>query len=196
MNYFAHLTLAQPTAASKVGNLMGDFMRGVREQDLPPAVRDGLHNHRLVDRFTDTYPLVVDSRRLFSPARRRFAGVAMDVLFDHFLIRHWERFYEQPVPQAIRDEYDWLRTGQPLMPARMQVVTGRMVDYDWFSHYADLKNVGEALDRIAGRVRFANQFRGMIEEIDHHYAELEAVFLTLYPALRAEVEKQGVEWVR
>jgi len=75
----------------------------------------------------------------------------------------------------------------------MQVVTGRMVNDDCFSHYASLNNVGEALDRIAGRVRFANQFHGMIEEIDRHYAELEAVFLTLYPALRAEVAKQGLE---
>ncbi len=29
MNYFAHLTLARPTVPSKVGNLLGDFMRGV-----------------------------------------------------------------------------------------------------------------------------------------------------------------------
>ena len=74
MNYFAHLTLARPTVPSKVGNLLGDFMRGVREPDLPEAVRLGLHNHRLVDRFTDHHPLVIESRALFSPQRRRFAG--------------------------------------------------------------------------------------------------------------------------
>ena len=50
MNYFAHLALARPTPASKVGNLLGDFMRGVREEELPPPVRQGLRNHRLVDR--------------------------------------------------------------------------------------------------------------------------------------------------
>ncbi len=97
MNYFAHLTLARPTVPSKVGNLLGDFMRGVREPDLPEAVRLGLHNHRLVDRFTDHHPLVIESRALFSPQRRRFAGVALDVLFDHFLIRHWSRFHDTPL---------------------------------------------------------------------------------------------------
>lgn len=193
MNYFAHLTLAQPTVASKVGNLMGDFMRGVREDQLPPAVRQGLRNHRLVDRFTDQHPLVIDSRRLFSPARRRFAGVALDVLFDHFLIRHWDRFHAPALSVEIQDDYRWLRQGALLMPEPMRIVTRRMAEHDWFSQYADLHNVGMALDRIAARVRFANQFAGMIEEVDQHYAALEQVFLELYPALRTVVAESRLE---
>ena len=98
---------------SKVGNLLGDFMRGVREPDLPEAVRLGLHNHRLVDRFTDHHPLVIESRALFSPQRRRFAGVALDVLFDHFLIRHWSRFHDTPLAQAIDKDYRLLRRRRP-----------------------------------------------------------------------------------
>ncbi|HAB08981.1 ACP phosphodiesterase [Alloalcanivorax sp.] len=193
MNYFAHLTLARPTVPSKVGNLLGDFMRGVREPDLPEAVRLGLHNHRLVDRFTDHHPLVIESRALFSPQRRRFAGVALDVLFDHFLIRHWSRFHDTPLDQAIDKDYRLLRDGAALMPATMRATTGRIVEHDWFGHYAELENVGRALDRIAARVRFANRFDGAIEDIERHHDRLEAVFLALYPALREHVDEQALE---
>ncbi|WP_101675374.1 acyl carrier protein phosphodiesterase [Alloalcanivorax mobilis] len=193
MNYFAHLALAQPTVASKVGNLMGDFMRGVQPEALPEPVRQGLHNHRLVDRFTDHHPLVIDSRRRFSDQRRRFAGVALDVLFDHFLIRHWSRFHERPLQEAIDENYRLLLTGAPLMPEAMRATTRHMVEHDWFNRYAELEGIGRALDRIAARIRFTNRFQGMLEEIHAHHDELEAVFLTLYPQLRQVVRAEALE---
>lgn len=193
MNYFAHLTLARPSAESKVGNLLGDFMRGVRAQDLPEAVQLGLENHRLVDRLTDGDPRVMASRKLFSPQRRRFAGVALDVLFDHFLIRHWDRFHHRPLQTVIAADYQWLREGEPLMPEPMRLTTRRMVEYDWINHYRELENVGRALDRIAARVRFANRFEGALEDILEHHDHFENVFLDLYPRLQAVVKRRGLE---
>ena len=86
-----------------------------------------------------------------------------------------------------------LRDGAALMPATMRATTGRIVEHDWFGHYAELENVGRALDRIAARVRFANRFDGAIEDIERHHDRLEAVFLALYPALREHVDEQALE---
>ena len=193
MNYFAHLTLARPSVESKVGNLLGDFMRGVREEALPDPVRCGLANHRLVDRVTDRHPAVVASRQLFSPQRRRFAGVALDVLFDHFLIRHWQRFHHRPLQSVIQADYAWLAQGERLMPEPMRATTRRMAEFDWINHYATVENVGRALDRIAERVRFRNDFAGALEDILRHYDQFESVFLTLYPQLQETVRCQGLE---
>lgn len=193
MNYFAHLTLARPSPESKVGNLLGDFMRGVRAENLPEPVRRGLENHRLVDRITDGDPRVMASRRLFSPQRRRFSGVALDVLFDHFLIRHWTRFHHRPLPAVIAADYQWLRDGEPLMPEPMRQTVLRMVEYDWISQYRELDNVGRALDRIATRIRFANRFQGALEDIAEHYDHFERVFLDLYPRLQETVKRQDLE---
>ena len=82
MNHFAHLVLAQPTVESTVGNLLGDFARGVDQASLPAAVRAGLLNHRAVDRFTDAHPLVLEMKRSFGARRRRFAGTPAMVLVD------------------------------------------------------------------------------------------------------------------
>ena len=88
MNYFAHLVLSQPTIESTVGNLLGDFARGVDQSKLEPAVLAGLKNHRAVDRFTDSHPEISALRQCFSSKRRRFAGIALDVYFDHLLMNH------------------------------------------------------------------------------------------------------------
>ena len=196
MNYFAHLYLSQPTAASAVGNLLGDFAKGVVVNDLPQAVSNGLQNHRAVDRFTDSHPIVKDLTPLFSKQRRRFAGIALDVYFDHLLIKHWSEFDNRALDEVIQTCYQHMQTGQSLMPSkRMVTTTTKMVDYDWFGSYRDIKSVAQALDRIALRIRFKNNFKNVMEEIEHHHDAIELGFLTFFPELVRHVELLQIEQV-
>ena len=194
MNHFAHLVLAQPTPESTVGNLLGDFARGVDQAGLPRAVRAGLHNHRAVDRFTDTHPRVQAMKRAFSPRRRRFAGIALDIYFDHLLINHWERFEQRDLDALIASFYRRMLSARDLMPGEnMRRVTRRMVDYDWFGSYRDIDAVAESLDRVAARIRFANGFDNAIEELLRHHDLICEGFLEFYPELRQHVETLAIE---
>ncbi|WP_299201107.1 ACP phosphodiesterase [uncultured Amphritea sp.] len=186
MNFFAHLVLADATVESRVGNLLGDFARGVDQQALPADVLQGLINHRRVDQFTDQHPLVRQMKPHFSQQRRRFAGIALDVLFDHYLLNHWQQFSSQPKDQVIEAFYGDLMAGQPLMPQRMQRVTRRIVESDWFGSYESLEGVVYALDRIAGRIRFNNEFQGVGEELALHYPRFEAGFQLFFTDLTAQ----------
>jgi acyl carrier protein phosphodiesterase len=193
MNYLAHTALAQPNHYSLVGNLLGDFCRGVSLDTMPAAVLAGLANHRAVDYFTDQHSTVLQAKQLFSPQRRRFAGIALDVLFDHFLIYHWQKFYPQPFADYKRQLYLNLAAAEHLMPATMAATMYRLRSDDWFSHYQQLSALGAALDRIAERIRFNNQFAGIIEEIVPNYTELEQCFLCFYPHLQQQVRQLQLE---
>lgn len=193
VNHLAHLYLAQPTVESRVGNLLGDFARGADLFSLPGPVRAGLDNHRAVDAFTDQHAKVRQAKALFSSQRRRFAGVALDVLFDHYLIRHWPHFSTEQYSTFVDGLYDDLMRGRPLMPVPMQRTTAALVEHDWFGAYSSLDNIGFALDRIASRIRFPNQFAGIIEELHRHDATLEAVFLDFFPELLGYVRRQQLE---
>ena len=194
MNHFAHLALSQPTRSSAVGNLLVDFMRGVAVEDLSPAVRRGLENHRAVDRYTDQDSRVGELKSLFSASRRRFAGVALDIYFDHLLIRHWEQLETGTARQHIEASYRQLREGQPLMPSeRMQHVTQRMVEDDWFGRYREVESVARAMNRVASRIRFEHQFDNSMEEILQHEEEIRGAFLDFYPRLKAHIEELGIE---
>ncbi|ERP93336.1 hypothetical protein Q670_00195 [Alcanivorax sp. P2S70] len=193
MNYLAHLSLAKPSVPSKVGNVLGDFLRGVDRSALSGPVARGLANHLLVDRFTDDHPWVVAQRRGFSSQRRRFSGVALDVLFDHFLWQHWSDFHAEPREEAIAQHYRDLEAGLPMMPATMRPRMEGLLEHDLLNRYARLSQVGEALDAIAARIRFANPFAGMVEEIEPRYETLEAGFLVFYPQLREAVEQAALE---
>jgi len=194
MNHFAHLVLAQPTVESTVGNLLGDFARGVDADTLPAPVRAGLLNHRAVDRFTDSHPLVLEMKRGFSRARRRFAGIALDIYFDHLLIRYWQRFEHRPLEPLIDDFYRRMALGRALMPGPdMRRVTRRMIDYDWFGSYRDIDAVAESLDRVAGRIRFANGFANAIEELQRQHDSIRDGFVEFFPELQRHVAEQAIE---
>ncbi|TLX50449.1 DUF479 domain-containing protein [Pseudoalteromonas ruthenica] len=193
MNYLAHLFLAQNTADSHFGNLLGDFRRGVSTEQLPRPVYLGLKNHLLVDKFTDNNEQVRQAKQLFSPQRRRFAGVALDVLFDHFLIRHWSRFSSTEFANFRNHAYTLLLRRQSHMPQAMQQVVARMSDQDWFSTYAHLDGVALALDNIAKRIRFNNEFAGSINDIEQHFEQFEAVFLHFFPLLCEHVQHHAIE---
>lgn len=184
MNHLAHLFLAPDSELHRVGSLMGDFARGLDSASLPPAVHEGLRHHRAVDAFTDQHPSVMASKRLFSSQRRRFAGVALDILYDHYLLRNWELFSSVPIDDFIEQVYAELRNHQQAMPVKMQTVTGQIVQYDWFRSYQSLDNIGFALDRVANRIRFMHSFHGIIEEIQAQDQALESHFLTFFPDLK------------
>lgn len=193
MNHLAHLYLAQPNVESRVGNLLGDFARGVDVSTLPQGIRAGLYNHRAVDAFTDRHPSVFRARTLFSSQRRRFAGVALDVLFDHFLIRHWASFSSVDYPSYVDGLYEDLNKGQALMPVHMSLTINRLTQHDWLNAYASLDQIGRALDRIAAQIRFDNLFGGIIAEIRTHETALESIFLEFFPALIEHVQRQRLE---
>jgi len=184
LNHLAHVFLAPDSPEARVGSILGDFARGVELSALPGEVHRGVRHHFSVDTFTDRHPEVLASKRLFSPQRRRFAGVGLDILYDHFLLKHWHRFSDHDCDRFIECTYRELSENRHLMPPQMVQVTTRMVDHDWFGAYQDLDNIGQALDRVASRIRFSNRFEGMIEEIHNHQPELEDRFLEFFMDLQ------------
>ncbi len=120
MNYLAHLFLARPTADSHFGNLLGDFRRGVDISRFGNAVQLGLKNHYEVDRFTDSHTSVLAAKALFHESRRRFAPVALDIYFDHLLIKHWTLFTTQSFDDFREQSFSLLERRLPTMPRTMQ----------------------------------------------------------------------------
>jgi len=196
MNYLAHLFLAQPNTDSYFGNLLGDFGGNTHVTQLAAGVKKGLENHYLVDKYTDNHPLVKQGKLLFSSHRRRFSGIALDVLFDHFLIRHWDLFHPVPFIEFKKNSYLLLRQNIPNMPKRMAVVVSRITQDDWFQAYESREGIGMALDNIAKRIRFRNQFSNSIEDINLHYHELETLFLAFFPDLVHHVKIRNLENIK
>ena len=175
--------LAQRDQHSIIGNMMGDFRRHVNGMVLPQRVLCGIENHQRVDKFTDSHPEVRRLKGCFSRRRRRYAGIILDMAFDHFLALHWECFCTEPRETFIDYCYVCLTCGMELMPARMQQTVKYMIREDWLGSYKDLSGIDIALNRLSRRIRFENNLEGAVEEVAGNYASIEAGFQRFFPEL-------------
>lgn len=115
VNFLAHLWLADATATSAAGAVLGDLLHGrVEDAGLPAALALGVRIHRRVDAVTDRHPLSVGWRETFPAGHRRYAGVVLDLLCDHALARDWPVYHDDALPDfaaragsALAAEAEW-----------------------------------------------------------------------------------------
>ena len=91
MNFLAHALLAGETPALIVGGVVGDWVKGVLPGALPAHLAQGVALHRAIDVFAETHPAFCASRARMSLARRRYAGVLVDIFYD-LLLAHANHF--------------------------------------------------------------------------------------------------------
>jgi acyl carrier protein phosphodiesterase len=197
VNYLAHAFLARHTPELLTGGLLGDFVKGAIGERYTEGVRAGIRLHRTIDQYTDAHAVVRASRTLISPARRRFAGILVDVFYDHFLAHHWERYAELPLDDFTARVYATLWPQRAGFPERLQRILPWMRADDWLASYAEIEAVDAALNGIARRLRRfprAAVLQTGVEELLAHYAELEQQFHTFFPQLQdyanGEIQQQ------
>lgn len=172
---------------------MGDFLRGVKVKELPEPIARGVHNHLAVDRYTDSHSRLKPLKALFSAQRRRFAGIIIDVVFDHFLIKYWQDYSRENLATFTAYCYESFKASRSAMPPAMQQKVAWMIQYDLLNSYADLSGVGNALNGISRRMRFENQLAGAIEEVAGHYQALEQGFREFFTALCEHIRELNIE---
>lgn len=186
MNYLAHLYLAEQSREGLLGSLLGDFVKGPLDDRHTEIVRRGIRLHRAIDSFTDAHPLHLESRNRIGRTRRRYAGIIVDVCYDHFLSRYWSDYSSENLAEFSARVYDVLREHRDDLPDRLQRIAPHMIADDWLGSYADLANVGRALDGIARRIKRSNNLAGALTEIELNYAALDDDFRRFFPALETQ----------
>ena len=183
MNYLAHFYLAEQSSEGLIGSLLGDFVKGRLEGRFSASVRRGIALHRAIDSFTDAHPSHLQSRNRISSERRRYAGVIVDVCYDHFLCRRWSEYCDESLDGFTERVYGVLEERRHELPEGLQRIVTRMVAGDWLRSYAELDNVGLALDGIARRIERRNPLAGAQSEIEANYAALDRDFREFFPEL-------------
>lgn len=183
MNYLAHAYLAGESDESLLGNLMGDFVKG-RIEGYPAEIARGIAAHRRIDTFTDSHPIVRESKRLISQERRRFAGIMLDLFYDHLLARYWHEYSVTSLDAFSARVYGILRANDAILPHPLRSMAPYMTRQDWLGSYRELKSIGGAIDGISSRLTRANSLRGGVEELAREYDALHEQFRRFFPELR------------
>jgi acyl carrier protein phosphodiesterase len=183
MNYLAHLHLGGQRPPQLLGSLYGDFVKGPLAGRFTQELADAIQLHRSIDAFTDSHPLVKDAIARFPAQRRRYAGIILDVFFDHCLARDWQRYADMPLEAFTRRVYGVL-AAEPQLPERLALIAPRMAAQDWLSSYRDFAVVEQVLAGIARRLSRPQGLANAMQELQTLYQPLSADFDAFYPLLQ------------
>ncbi|MEM8739261.1 MAG: ACP phosphodiesterase [Planctomycetota bacterium] len=189
MNFLAHLYLAEPSGASMIGNLLPDLHRGRLPGGLDPVVMEGVVRHRRVDAFTDRHPVFERSRARLRARHGRYAGVIVDVLYDHALSVRWAEYHAAERGAFIAEAYRRIRGAAELMPTRMRAIMPRMIEQDWLNAYATVDGIALTLERMSARLRerFKREvdLAAAVDELREQYGGFLEDFAAFFPDLVA-----------
>ncbi len=186
MNWLAHLRLSPGDPLLRIGNLCGDFVRGVDVAALAPELQRGIRQHRAVDAFVDAHPIVRTSRERLDPPFRRLAGVLVDMFYDHYLARDWDRLGDgQPLPAFAASVHALLRQYEALLPPRLASVVPWMEGQGWLVGYAAIDGIDVVLRRMARRLSRPTPLGEGAAQLRAHYDALAGDFAVFWPELVA-----------
>lgn len=191
MNFLAHLHLAHLADSSLSGNLLADFVRGNPQSNFAPDVVDGIFMHRRIDVMTDNLPEVREAREWFRSETRRVASITLDVMWDHFLSRHWAQLSPDfPLQAFVRYAHAEVEIILPESPPRFVNLNNYLWSEKWLERYRDMDFIQDVLNGMASRRPRLDALRDSWYDLDTHYDALEARFWQFYPRMMTQARNK------
>lgn len=179
MNFLAHIYLSGEDKEIIIGNFIADGIKGNQYLKYPPNIAKGIILHRAIDTFTDSHPIVRSSTARLHENYGHYSGVIVDILYDHFLAKNWDRYHDQPLDEFVQEFYQLLKDNYSMLPSRIQKMMPYMIADNWLFNYATIEGIGKILAQMNIRTKGVVNMDQAVNELKEFYDEFEAEF-TLY----------------
>lgn len=188
MNWLAHFVLSPDDDRIRLGNWLPDVLSRMELAAVrDPFVRLGIELHRRIDETTDRHPAVLAACARLPAGLRRFAGIVLDVTWDHFLTKDFARLAGEPLDGFVERVHAGLFAHSETLPAEVQEVLARMESERWLRCYGTPAGVELTLTRISrrlsGRARAEFQPAAARAALERDYRTFESLFGELWPDL-------------
>ncbi|NND57335.1 MAG: DUF479 domain-containing protein, partial [Xanthomonadales bacterium] len=177
----------------RLGAMLGDFVRG-REalKKFDTGVRSGIMLHRHIDTYTDSLPAVAELRRQFRSPFRRYAGIIIDLAFDHELVLRWEAFSDIPIEQFDLEIRDLLARNDDLLPPNLKSFMKYADRRGLFASYREQAEILHSLKGISRRFSRPNPL-GRVGEVWH---DVEPPIAAAFDPIFQEIQSEVTGWLK
>ena len=152
---------------------------------------DGTRQHQAIDIFTDSHPIVHQSRARIGEGYGHATGILVDVFYDHFLAIDWDRYCAEPLAAFTARLYAEIRAHPIELPAEARAAVDRMLSDDRLGSYRRIDGIEAALRRVSMRLsaRVGREFalEKAIPELLGNFGELASDFGEFFPLLQVHV---------
>lgn len=184
MNYLAHLYLSGPSDGVKLGNFIGDYVKGNRFTRYPTEIRKGILLHRQIDSFMDEHPLSHASAELFRARYTRFSRVIIDVVYDHYLAKNWDKYSDQSLHDFVNEVHKLFITNYFILPPQVRQFLPFLIRSRRMENYQHLSGIEKTLKIMANHTVLPDHSAWAVEQIVKNDRQLQEQFTGFFEDIR------------
>ncbi|MFE3868832.1 ACP phosphodiesterase [Flavobacterium sp. LS2P90] len=183
MNFLAHIYLSGDNDLIKIGNFMADGIRGKHFESYPTDVQKGIILHRAIDTFTDAHPTFRKSTKRLHENYHHYAGVIVDVFYDHFLAKNWAKYSDEKLKIFVDRFYQSLYDNNDILSERTKGIMPYMIEHNWLVSYQTVEGINRILTQMDHRTNNESKMRFATNELSEFYSEFETEFTEFFKEL-------------
>lgn len=190
MNFLAHVYLSGENELIRVGNFLGDWIKGSDYKKYPFELQRGILVHRFIDNFTDTHEIAKKSKIRFAGKYQKYAGVVVDICYDHFLATDWHLYSMVSLHEYTRDLRKSLLQHQMHFSVEAQDYLSKFLRYNWIEAYATTEGIEKVLTGMAKYTSLPDKTVDAMRIFRDDYDEFKSEFNVFFPELVNYIETE------
>jgi len=190
LNFLAHIYLSGDCREILIGNFIGDYVKGKEITGYPEEVKKGIMLHRKIDSFTDNHIITRSSKKIIAKKYGLYAGIVVDIFYDHFLSANWHQYSEIPLREYIHDRYRMLESGFSIFPAGVKSWFPYFIKSNWLETYTHFSGLNMVFKRMSHRTSLPDHAEYAVNQLRKNYDFLKENFIDFFAEIRAVVEQE------
>lgn len=190
MNFLAHTYLSGCNEEIIVGNFMGDYVKGKNYLLFPELIKKGILIHRDIDTFTDMHPITRQSKQRIAAKYHKYAGIIIDIFYDHFLASLWDDFSNIALSEFVSRSYDLLKRNYKVLPEAIKRWFPTFLENNWMMAYTTVDGIELVLERMAANTSLPNHAEYAVEVLSDQYETFMKDFLEFFPLIIQFLEEK------
>jgi acyl carrier protein phosphodiesterase len=166
-----------------VGNFIGDYVKGYELARYPEMVRKGIILHRHIDSFTDTNLIIKRGKKRFMEKYHKYAGIIVDIFYDHFLVASWRDFSLMPLHDYVLKTHDILIRHADALPEGVRLFLPSFIRNNWIQKYTTIDGIEDILRRMSSRTTLPEETDFAIKILREQYETFRSEFNTFFPSI-------------
>jgi acyl carrier protein phosphodiesterase len=184
MNFLAHIYLSGESDELKIGNFIGDFVKASDMKEFSETINSGIEMHWAIDEFTDQHTTVQKSKDRLRPKYGHYAGVIVDIYYDHYLAKNWKNYHSEDLRVYVDKQYKMLESHLSILPKKVVHMLPFMIQNDWLYNYQYFEGIERVMQGMASRSSFNSKMDESVVELRKYHKEFEKEFEAFFTELQ------------
>ncbi len=191
MNYLAHIYLSGESEEIKLGNFIGDFVKGKQFMKYPPNVAKGIMLHRQIDSFTDSHPLINECIVKLRPGFGKYSGIVVDIFLDHFLAVNWHLYSIEKLSSFTKDFHAILLANFFQLPNQVKMFLPFLIQNKRLQSYVSFDGIEKTLRNMVSHTSLPSETEFAMNILEEEYEFFNQAFNRFFPEMIQFVELEG-----